>query len=102
MLVSFVALLLSQLTPVTRSTFNNIPPGPVAIMFATVYQYMRLVPPAYHFRIFGVGMSDKIWVYALAAQVGPSRLRLYVLCWGSYDYMRPVMAECGHPLSGCR
>ena len=82
MLVSFVALLLSQLTPVTRSTFNNIPPGPVAIMFATVYQYMRLVPPAYHFRIFGVGMSDKIWVYALAAQVGPSRLRLYVLCWG--------------------
>lgn len=39
-------------------------------MFALVYQYMRLVPPAYHFRVFGVGMSDKIWAYAVAVQVG--------------------------------
>ena len=74
MLISFVAILLAQLTPVTRSLFNNIPPGPVAIMFAALYQYVRLVPPAYHFRIFGVSMSDKIWVYALAFQVSVSVL----------------------------
>ena len=69
-LVSFLALLVAQATSVTRSLFNNIPPGPIAIMFALVYQYMRLVPPAYHFRVFGVGMSDKIWAYAVAVQVG--------------------------------
>ncbi|KAI0353122.1 hypothetical protein OH77DRAFT_664574 [Trametes cingulata] len=74
MLVSFVALLLAQLTPVTSSLFNNIPPGPIAIMSALLYQYMRLVPPAYHFRIFGVGMSDKVWVYAIAAQLAVTRM----------------------------
>lgn len=70
MLLSFVALLVAQLTPATSTWFNNIPPGPIAIMSALLYQYMRLVPPAYHFRIFGLGMSDKVWVYAIAAQVG--------------------------------
>ena len=74
MLVSFVTLLLSQLTPVTRTTFNNIPAGPIAIIFAVLYQYMRLVPPAYHFKVFGVGMSDKIWVYAIAIQVCEEQL----------------------------
>ncbi|KAI0751069.1 hypothetical protein C8Q80DRAFT_1217935 [Daedaleopsis nitida] len=74
MLASFVALLVSQVAPVTRTAFNNIPPGPVAIMFAILYQYMRLVPPAYHFRVFGVGMSDKVWAYAVAAQLAVSRL----------------------------
>ncbi|TBU33062.1 hypothetical protein BD309DRAFT_971994 [Dichomitus squalens] len=74
MLVSFVTLLLCQLTAVTRTTFNNIPAGPIAIIFAVVYQYMRLVPSAYHFKVFGVGMSDKIWVYAIAIQLALARL----------------------------
>ncbi|KAI0375933.1 hypothetical protein BV20DRAFT_1032305 [Pilatotrama ljubarskyi] len=74
MLVSFVALLVAQLTPVTSTLFNNIPPGPIAIMSALLYQYMRLVPPAYNFRIFGLGMSDKVWVYAIAAQLVVTRL----------------------------
>ena len=69
MLVTFVTILVAQLTPATRLYFNNIPSGPIAIMFAALYQYARLVPPAYHFRIFGLAMSDKVWVYALAAQV---------------------------------
>ncbi|KAI0638461.1 hypothetical protein C8Q77DRAFT_1215258 [Trametes polyzona] len=73
MLISFVALLVAQLTPVTGTLFNNIPPGPVAILMTVLYQYMRIVPPAYHFRIFGVGMSDKIWVYAIAAQLAISQ-----------------------------
>ncbi|KAI0677270.1 hypothetical protein C8Q78DRAFT_1001929 [Trametes maxima] len=72
-LMTFVALLVAQLTPVTGSLFNNIPPGPIAIMSALLYQYMRLVPPAYHFRIFGVGFSDKAWVYAIAAQLAATR-----------------------------
>ncbi|KAI0331295.1 hypothetical protein GY45DRAFT_1249049 [Cubamyces sp. BRFM 1775] len=72
-LLSFTALLVAQLTPVTGTLFNNIPPGPIAIMAAVLYQYMRLVPPAYHFRIFGVGMSDKVWVYATAAQLVMTR-----------------------------
>ncbi|RPD66887.1 hypothetical protein L226DRAFT_608168 [Lentinus tigrinus ALCF2SS1-7] len=78
-LVSFLALLLAQITPVTRSLLNNIPPGPVAIMFALVYQYMRLVPSAYHFRIFGVGMSDKIWVYAVAVQLAVAQFPVTLL-----------------------
>ncbi|KAH9899579.1 hypothetical protein C8Q73DRAFT_638142 [Cubamyces lactineus] len=73
MLLSFAALLVAQLTPVTGALFNNIPPGPIAVMAAVLYQYMRLVPPAYHFRIFGVGMSDKVWVYAIAAQLAITR-----------------------------
>ncbi|KAI0776178.1 hypothetical protein BD413DRAFT_649656 [Trametes elegans] len=74
MLISFVGLLLAQLTPVTSTLFNNIPPGPIAIMSALLYQYARLVPPAYHFKVFGVGMSDKIWVYAIAAQLASTHL----------------------------
>ncbi|EIW61608.1 uncharacterized protein TRAVEDRAFT_118194 [Trametes versicolor FP-101664 SS1] len=73
MLLSFVALLVAQLTPATSTWFNNIPPGPIAIMSALLYQYMRLVPPAYHFRIFGLGMSDKVWVYAIAAQLASTQ-----------------------------
>ncbi|CDO73809.1 hypothetical protein BN946_scf185015.g138 [Trametes cinnabarina] len=73
MLISFIALILAQLTPVTSSLFNNIPPGPIAVMSAVIYQYIRLVPPVYHFRIFGLGMSDKIWVYAIAAQLAATR-----------------------------
>ncbi|KAI1796117.1 hypothetical protein LXA43DRAFT_988443 [Ganoderma leucocontextum] len=79
MLVSFVTLLLAQLTPMTRTNFNNMPGGPFAILFAIVYQYMRLVPPAYHFRVFGVGMSDKIWIYAIAIQLTVARLPATVL-----------------------
>ncbi|PIL37399.1 hypothetical protein GSI_01093 [Ganoderma sinense ZZ0214-1] len=74
MVVSFVALLLAQLIPMTRANFNNIPGGPFAILFAIIYQYMRLVPPAYHFRVFGLGMSDKIWIYAIAFQLTVARL----------------------------
>ncbi|KAH9943193.1 uncharacterized protein BXZ73DRAFT_87581 [Epithele typhae] len=69
MLLSFLAMLVAQLNPITRVFFNNVPPGPIAIMYAALYQYLRLVPPAYHFRIFGLPMSDKVWVYAIAAQL---------------------------------
>lgn len=41
-------------------------------MFTVVYQYHRLVPRAYEFKIFGITFSDKIWVYATATQVSDS------------------------------
>lgn len=62
-------MLALRVLPYTAGLFNAIPSGPIAILFAIIHQYIRLVPEAYHFKIFGLGMSDKIWVYALAVQV---------------------------------
>lgn len=62
-------MLALRIFPFSGILFNVIPSGPIAVLFAIIHQYVRLVPQAYHFKVFGVGMSDKIWVYALAAQV---------------------------------
>lgn len=51
------------------SSFNVIPSGPVGLAFSLVYQYFSLVPATYHFRVFGVTLSNKAFVYALALQV---------------------------------
>ena len=50
-------------------SFNAIPSGPIGLAFSLVYQYFRLVPSTYHFRVFGVALSNKAFVYALASQV---------------------------------
>ncbi|RUS14981.1 hypothetical protein BC937DRAFT_93063 [Endogone sp. FLAS-F59071] len=39
-----------------------IPAGPYSIMFAALYQYHRLVPVTYRFRVFGVTLSDKMYM----------------------------------------
>ena len=62
-------MLTLRVLPYTAALFNSVPSGPIAVVFAIIHQYIRLVPEAYHFKIFGVGMTDKIWVYALAVQV---------------------------------
>lgn len=49
--------------------FNYVPAGPIALVWSIVYQYLQLVPNAYQFRVFGVELNDKIWVYALAGLV---------------------------------
>ncbi|KAI0939895.1 hypothetical protein AcW1_004766 [Taiwanofungus camphoratus] len=54
--------------------FNHIPAGPIAIVFSNIYQYRRLVPPAYQFKVFGVEFNDKIWVYTVAGQLAISHL----------------------------
>lgn len=51
------------------SSFNVIPSGPVGLAFSLVYQYFRLVPATYHFRVFGVAFSNKSFLYVLASQV---------------------------------
>jgi hypothetical protein len=51
------------------STLNVIPSGPVGLAFSLVYQFFRLVPSTYHFRVFGVAFSNKAFLYALASQV---------------------------------
>jgi hypothetical protein len=63
--IEFAALLI--LHRVTG--LNVIPPGPTALLFAIAYQYARLIPPAYHLRIFGVPLTNKAFIFAPAAEV---------------------------------
>jgi len=59
----------SSLILLHRVGINHIPAGPTAVVFSMLYQWYRLVPPAYHFRIFGVPLSNKSFTYMLASQV---------------------------------
>lgn len=78
-LATFLSLLaVHYLTPF-GSFFNYMPSGPFSILFGLVYQYMRLIPVAYQFRIFGVGFTDKVWVYAIAIQVSDAP-QLRMMC----------------------
>ena len=65
------ALELLSLLALHRSgpSFNVIPSGPVGLVFSLLYQYFILVPATYHFRVFGVTLSNKIFFYTLALQV---------------------------------
>ncbi|KAI0082497.1 hypothetical protein K474DRAFT_1611586 [Panus rudis PR-1116 ss-1] len=73
-LTTFVTMLIIQAVPRLGQIFNYIPAGPTALVFSIIYQYLRLVPQAYQFKIFGIGMSDKIWFYVLAFQLAISQL----------------------------
>lgn len=64
-----LALITLHMLPTVGSLANHIPAGPTAIIFSILYQYYRVVPEAYEFKVFGITMSDKIWVYASASQV---------------------------------
>ncbi|CEG80595.1 hypothetical protein RMATCC62417_14906 [Rhizopus microsporus] len=57
-----------------RIGLKSIPSGPYAIIFAILYQYYRVIPVTYRFRIFGIVMTDKLFLYVLAAQLACSRL----------------------------
>ncbi|CAO3646789.1 unnamed protein product [Cunninghamella blakesleeana] len=46
-----------------------IPGGPYALIFAMLYQYHRLVPVLYRFRIFGVTFDNKSFLYLLSLQI---------------------------------
>lgn len=63
-LLEFAGLLLFN-----RLGFNVIPAGPTALVFSILYQFARLVPHAYTFKIFGVTFTNKIFLYILAFQV---------------------------------
>ncbi|GAN01607.1 uba domain-containing protein ucp14 [Mucor ambiguus] len=52
---------------------KSIPGGPYALMFSALYQYYRIIPVTYRFRVFGIVMSDKLFLYVLALQVAFSQ-----------------------------
>jgi len=60
----FLALLLLH-----RAGLNYISSGPSALVFSILYQYIRMVPPAYQFRIFGIPLNNKSFIYILASQL---------------------------------
>ncbi|CAE6404828.1 unnamed protein product [Rhizoctonia solani] len=53
----------SSLVALHHFGLNYIPAGPFAILFAILYQYERVVPAAYNFRILGIAMSNKTFTY---------------------------------------
>lgn len=63
-ILEFVVLMLLH-----RVGVNHIPSGPTAVIFTILYQWFRLIPPAYRFRVFGVHLSNKSFTYILASQL---------------------------------
>ncbi|RCH94857.1 hypothetical protein CU097_008831 [Rhizopus azygosporus] len=49
-----------------RIGLKSIPSGPYAIIFAILYQYYRVIPVTYRFRIFGIVMTDKLFLTDVA------------------------------------
>ncbi|KAI8061416.1 hypothetical protein BC940DRAFT_310274 [Gongronella butleri] len=49
--------------------FRYIPGGPYALIFAMLYQYERMVPVVYRFRIFGIEFNNKSFLYLLSIHV---------------------------------
>ncbi|RCH78109.1 hypothetical protein CU098_000449, partial [Rhizopus stolonifer] len=52
---------------------KSIPSGPYALVFSALYQYHRIIPVTYKFRIFGLVMTNKLFLYVLAFQLAFSR-----------------------------
>ena len=76
--------------PYFGSSFNYIPTGPTALVFSVLYQYLRIIPHAYQFKVFGVSFSDKVWTYALALQVSSAAPKLYKGCYARFTvFMTP-------------
>ncbi|TDL29394.1 hypothetical protein BD410DRAFT_811047 [Rickenella mellea] len=67
-LLEFSALLLFG-----RLGLNFLPSGPTSLVFSILYQYYRLVPPAYSFKILGVTLTNKVFIYIVALQLSISQ-----------------------------
>ncbi|KIY50197.1 hypothetical protein FISHEDRAFT_57542 [Fistulina hepatica ATCC 64428] len=82
-LLEFVALLAFHMLGLTGEYqlgvrqaiggFNVILGGPTTLVFAILYQYSRIVPAMYKFRIFGAPLNNKSFMYMLALQLAFSR-----------------------------
>ncbi|KAF8806245.1 hypothetical protein BYT27DRAFT_7295085 [Phlegmacium glaucopus] len=68
-LLEFISLILFH-----RAGLNHISVGPSALIFSVLYQYSRIVPAVYNFRIFGLPLNNKSMNYLLALQLALSRL----------------------------
>ncbi|KAG2226966.1 hypothetical protein INT45_006373 [Circinella minor] len=60
---------LGALVSGARLGFRRIPGGPYALIFSMLYQYHRIIPATYRFRIFGATLNDKMFLYAPALQI---------------------------------
>lgn len=63
-ITTLVALALTSRFGVTR-----IPGGPSALIFSILYNYSRVVPSVYRYRIMGVTFTDKLNMYIIALAV---------------------------------
>ncbi|KIK53279.1 hypothetical protein GYMLUDRAFT_49457 [Collybiopsis luxurians FD-317 M1] len=68
-LLEFIALLLFH-----RVGLNHLSSGPLALVFSVLYQYARIIPPVYEFRVFGLALNNKSYIHALALQLAVARL----------------------------
>ncbi|KAJ3835041.1 hypothetical protein F5878DRAFT_664230 [Lentinula raphanica] len=68
-LLEFISLLLFH-----RIGLNHLSSGPLTLVFSILYQYSRIIPPIYEFRVFGVSFSNKTFIYVLALQLAVARL----------------------------
>ncbi|TRM67825.1 hypothetical protein BD626DRAFT_626221 [Schizophyllum amplum] len=71
LIATLVATLLelSALLLFHSTGLNSIAGGPTSLVFAILYQYSRVVPSVYRFRVFGLTLSNKSFLYLLALQV---------------------------------
>ncbi|CAO3589256.1 unnamed protein product [Absidia cylindrospora] len=49
--------------------FRYVPGGPYALLFAMLYQYHRMVPSLYQFRLFNITLNNKSFLYMLSFQI---------------------------------
>ncbi|KAL8279903.1 hypothetical protein RQP46_007753 [Phenoliferia psychrophenolica] len=63
-LMETLALLLGS-----RFGFTKIPAGPFAVSFAILYQYTRLVPSSFHWKVFGIEITSNLGQYFIASQL---------------------------------
>ncbi|KAF5387674.1 hypothetical protein D9615_000722 [Tricholomella constricta] len=52
-----------------RVGLNHFAMGPSPLIFSMLYQYARIVPSTYNYRIFGIPLNSKSLIYLLAIQV---------------------------------
>ncbi|KAJ7755862.1 hypothetical protein B0H16DRAFT_1539922 [Mycena metata] len=67
--LEFVSLILFH-----RAGLNYIPSGPYTLIFNIIYQYSRMVPSSYSFRIFGLPLTNKSYTYLFAFQLATAPL----------------------------
>ncbi|KAL1936808.1 hypothetical protein VTP01DRAFT_942 [Rhizomucor pusillus] len=71
----FVATMISILLEIgalvsgAKFGFRRIVGGPFGLLFALLYQYHRVIPVTYRFRVFGFTFNDKTPLYVLALQL---------------------------------
>jgi len=61
-----------QLTWLGLRSESVAAPGPYGLIFATLVQYYREVPATFYVRVFGVPVSDKMFLYVIALQLALS------------------------------